>query len=397
MKHPQKLSWLKVLLLPAAISSLSVFSTQAIAVNALHNRVLDTRADHAAQTTAPAESVIIAAKIKDSPILIVEGHFAGSEQIADFNTQTLKPIDSKLEVDLGSGDLLVMSSSKAGAEPEQMVDSDDLMSDTAYEAEVAQTDITDAEVMQAQTAQTEAMEAQTAETQESSADDAFGFGSQSEPSEGSDPLRFINKPINSFNSALDKAVLKPTAKVYQKVTPAPVRSGVRNFFKNLREPWTAVNLLLQGKPVDSAKSLSRFTLNTVTTLGFVDVSAKYQGLSIPKEDLGQTLAVWGVPNGPYMVLPLLGPSTLRDTAGLPFDSAAYPPAYIQDDATMIGVTAADGISLRAELLSIDGIVDPYDYELLKSVYLQNRAYEISRSGTGTSTKQESFSSEGFGD
>jgi phospholipid-binding lipoprotein MlaA len=383
MKHPQKLNWLKLLLLPAAISSLSVFSTQAVAVNALHNRVLDTRAADLAQETAKPESAVVAAKSgKASPILVVEGHFAGSEELPDFKTQTLKPIDGALEVELSNSDLMVMSTAEADAEPEQMVDSDELMSDEAFEAEVAESDAAEMEVT---------------ETEEPADGDAFNFGDQPEVSEGSDPLRFINKPINSFNSALDKAVLKPTAKVYQKVTPAPVKSGVRNFFKNLREPWTAVNLMLQGKPADSAKSLGRFTLNTVTSLGFVDVSAKYQGLSIPKEDLGQTLAVWGVPNGPYMVLPLLGPSTLRDTAGLPFDSAAYPPAYLQDDATMIGVTAADGISLRAELLSIDGLVDPYDYELLKSVYLQNRAYEISRSGSAPSAEQETFSSEGFGD
>ena len=383
MKHPQKLNWLKLLLLPAAISSLSVYSTQAVAVNALHNRVLDTRAAELAQETAKPESAVVAVKsVKASPILIVEGHFAGSEELADFKTQTLKPIDGALEVELTNSDLMVMSTAEADAEPEQMVDSDELMSDEAFEAEVAESDSIETEVTEAE---------------EPADGDAFNFGDQPEVSEGSDPLRFINKPINSFNSALDKAVLKPTAKVYQKVTPAPVRTGVRNFFKNLREPWTAVNLMLQGKPADSAKSLGRFTLNTVTSLGFVDVSAKYQGLSIPKEDLGQTLAVWGVPNGPYMVLPLLGPSTLRDTAGLPFDSAAYPPAYLQDDATMIGVTAADGISLRAELLSIDGLVDPYDYELLKSVYLQNRAYEISRSGTTPNAKQETFSSESFGD
>lgn len=383
MKHPQKLSWLKVLLLPAAISSLSVYSTQALAVNALHNRVLDTRASASAQETSRAESAVVATKsVKASPILIVEGHYAGSEELADFKTQTLKPIDGALEVELTNSDLMVMSTSEADAEPEQMLDSDELMSDEAFEAEVAESDSIETEVTEAE---------------EPADGDAFNFGDQPEVSEGSDPLRFINKPINSFNSALDKAVLKPTAKVYQKVTPAPVRTGVRNFFKNLREPWTAVNLMLQGKPADSAKSLGRFTLNTVTSLGFVDVSAKYHGLNIPKEDLGQTLAVWGVPNGPYIVLPLLGPSTLRDTAGLPFDSAAYPPAYLQDDATMIGVTAADGISLRAELLSIDGLVDPYDYELLKSVYLQNRAYEISRSGSAPSAEQESFASEGFGD
>ena len=388
MKHPQKLSWLKVLLLPAAISSLSVYSTQALAVNALHNRVLDTRASASAQEMSRAEAAVVATKsVKASPILIVEGHYAGSQELADFETQTLKPIDGALEVELTNSDLMVMSTSEADAEPEQMLDSDELMSDTAFEAEVAESDA----------AENEIAETEFTETAEPADGDAFNFGDQPELSQGSDPLRFINKPINSFNSALDKAVLKPTAKVYQKVTPAPVRSGVRNFFKNLREPWTAVNLMLQGKPADSAKSLGRFTLNTVTSLGFVDVSAKYQGLSIPKEDLGQTLAVWGVPNGPYIVLPLLGPSTLRDTAGLPFDSAAYPPAYLQDDAAMIGVTAADGISLRAELLSIDGLVDPYDYELLKSVYLQNRAYEISRSGSAPSVEQESFASEGFGD
>ena len=110
MKHPQKLNWLKLLLLPAAISSLSVFSTQAVAVNALHNRVLDTRAAELAQETAKPESAVVAVKsVKASPILIVEGHFAGSEELADFKTQTLKPIDGALEVELSNSDLMVMS------------------------------------------------------------------------------------------------------------------------------------------------------------------------------------------------------------------------------------------------------------------------------------------------
>ena len=246
MKHPQKLSWLKVLLLPAAISSLSVYSTQALAVNALHNRVLDARASASAQEISRAKSAVVATKsVKASPILIVEGHYAGSEELADFKTQTLTPLDSALEVELINSDLMVMSSSEADAEPEQMLDNDELMSDTAFEAEVAESDA----------AENEIAETDYTETTELTDGDAFNFGDQPELSQGSDPLRFINKPINSFNSALDKAVLKPTAKVYQKVTPAPVRTGVRNFFKNLREPWTAVNLMLQGKQLSQMATL----------------------------------------------------------------------------------------------------------------------------------------------
>lgn len=388
MKHPKNLRWLSAVLLPATISTLSIYSTQAVALNALHTSVLETRAAnlHQEDSTLNAQPSVIVQN-QDSPILIVEGHFAGNQDHVDFKNQALKPIDSAHEVTLSSAGLIAMSSSQTGAEPESMTDSDQLISEMS-------------EPKYAQDIDASANANQSSDLKIGEADNTYGdddSDGQSYAEPGSDPLKFINKPINSFNSVLDKAILKPTAKAYQKVTPSPVRTGVRNFFKNLREPWTAVNLLLQGNPKDSAKSLGRFTLNTVTSLGFIDIAASHHGLNIPKEDLGQTLAVWGVPNGPYLVLPLFGPSTLRDTAGMPFDSAAYPPAYLHDDAAMAGVTATDVVSLRADLLSVGGLVDPYDYELLKSVYLQNRAYEIKRSGVTSDAKQESFASEGFGD
>lgn len=139
-----------------------------------------------------------------------------------------------------------------------------------------------------------------------------------------DPLEPLNRTIYAFNTVADKVVLAPVAKTYQTITPKPARKGVRNFLDNLQSPLILANDLLQGKFKRAAKTTARFAINSTVGLGgLVDVATK-AGIEKHYEDLGQTLAVHGVPSGPYLVVPLLGPSSVRDLAGLVTEQALNP-------------------------------------------------------------------------
>lgn len=134
-----------------------------------------------------------------------------------------------------------------------------------------------------------------------------------------DPLEAINRPVFLFNGVVDHFVIKPVAQAYESVLPKPVRVGVDNVFGNIADAWSAVNLVLQGKPTRAVEMTMRFSVNTVLGMGGLLDIATEAGLERQSEDLGQTLATWGVPAGPYLVLPLLGPSTLRDAIVMPLD------------------------------------------------------------------------------
>ena len=130
-----------------------------------------------------------------------------------------------------------------------------------------------------------------------------------------DPFEPYNRNMTTFNDNLDKAVLKPVATLYRDATPQPLRTGVGNFFANLGDAWSFVNNLLQLRGLDAYESMVRFSVNTVLGLGGVLDIASEMGVERHKQDFGLTLGRWGVPTGPYLVLPLLGPSSVRDTAG----------------------------------------------------------------------------------
>lgn len=191
-----------------------------------------------------------------------------------------------------------------------------------------------------------------------------------------DPFERGNRAVYRFNEQLDKAVVRPVAEAYVAAVPELVRTGVGNFFGNIGDVWSAVNKLLQGKVVQSAQMTLRVATNTVFGLGGVLDPATEMGLERQSEDFGQTLGYWGVPAGPYLVLPLFGPSTLRDAAALPLDKAATSVSHvIQGDN---GVIAANGLQLtqtRAELLGAskllgDVSLDPYAF--LRDAYLARR-------------------------
>ena len=175
---------------------------------------------------------------------------------------------------------------------------------------------------------------------------ASGGGVDREPNPA-DPWEGFNRKVFAFNDVLDRYALKPVARGYRFITPDPVETGVGNFFSNLGEPRTVLNSLLQGKVRNASIATSRFLINTTVGVGGLwDVASRME-ITGQEEDFGQTLGAWGWEESRYLVLPLLGPSTLRDTGGLPADMYAYPTTYIDDDETRLGLTALRVIDTRA--------------------------------------------------
>ncbi|MEY3461216.1 MAG: hypothetical protein RLZZ03_869 [Pseudomonadota bacterium] len=190
-----------------------------------------------------------------------------------------------------------------------------------------------------------------------------------------DPWEPFNRQVSSFNEGVDEAVVKPVATAYQHVTPELVRTGVSNFFGNLSDVWSLVNNVLQLKPRESVETLFRVGVNTTIGLaGLIDVATELR-LEKHREDFGQTLGYWGVPTGPYLVLPLLGPSTLRDAAVLSVDRQGNLVNGLDDVATRNSLTALRLVDLRASLLGAgrlleDAALDKYTFT--RDVYLQRR-------------------------
>ena len=194
-----------------------------------------------------------------------------------------------------------------------------------------------------------------------------------------DPLEPLNRTVFGFNEVVDNAVLKPVATVYTKVTPALVRTGVTNFFSNLTEVWSTANNALQFKGREAVESWMRFSINTVFGLGGIFDLATDMGLERHKEDFGQTLGSWGVPSGPYLVLPLLGSSTVRDTAALPLDMQgnalnAVPHSGDRDRLTGLNLVNTRANLLRASAVLDDAALDKYTFS--RDFYLQARRSEV---------------------
>ncbi len=191
-----------------------------------------------------------------------------------------------------------------------------------------------------------------------------------------DPWEGFNRKMFAFNDRLDRWVLKPVAKTYDKVTPRLVRKGIANFVYNLTEPTTALNHLLQGKPRQSVTAAYRFVFNSVTSLGLYDTANKIGLDKTPKEDFGQTLAVWGAPQGPYLMLPFMGPSTVRDTLTTPVDMQTNASPLLGTEAN-IGVTVVKVVDLRASLLPLEGLIFGRDrYSLIRDAFLNSRQSDV---------------------
>jgi phospholipid-binding lipoprotein MlaA len=196
-----------------------------------------------------------------------------------------------------------------------------------------------------------------------------------------DPLEPMNRAVFSFNEKLDDYVVKPVAQAYKFVLPQVVRTGISNFFSNIGDVFVAVNNLLQGKPKDAASDVGRVLVNTtVGVLGLIDVASD-AGLEKHKEDFGQTLGVWGVSDGPYLVLPVLGPSNFRDTVGEALDiktDLVQADKHLNVD-TKNELTVLRIVNRRANLLDATQLIDEaaFDkYSFTRDSYLQRRRNAI---------------------
>ena len=193
-----------------------------------------------------------------------------------------------------------------------------------------------------------------------------------------DPWERFNRSVYIFNDTVDRAVAKPAAKAYRAVTPRPIRTGVGNFFDNVTYPITAVNAALQGKFRQAGRDTGRFLLNSVVGLGgFLD-PATVAGLTRNDEDFGQTLAVWGVPSGPYLMLPIFGPSNARDAPARVVDNLMDPKNLIGTSDARIAANVVNVIDSRAQLLVIEKpLENVFDrYAFLRNVWRQRRISQI---------------------
>ncbi len=203
----------------------------------------------------------------------------------------------------------------------------------------------------------------------------FIFSSFLSSDETKDPFENLNRKTFEFNENLDENFVMPVAEAYSKFPPK-IKIGISNFFNNLEEVDTFVNQLLQGKPKQSINDLTRFLINTTVGLGgFIDVASKI-GLERHEEDFGQTLAVWGVGQGPYIMLPVLGPSTLRDTLSRPVSSFLSVTFHMTETDVNIALKGIDAIETREKLLGIESLLSGDKYSFVKDAYIQSMMYEI---------------------
>jgi len=192
-----------------------------------------------------------------------------------------------------------------------------------------------------------------------------------------DPFEDYNRKIWAFNEFLDDNFAKPTAEIYTSVTPDFVEIGITNFFRNLNELDNTVNQLLQGRPLFAANDFSRFILNsTIGIGGFFDVGSKL-GLERHDEDFGQTLGLWGVSQGPFLMIPIYGPSTPRSLAGRSVSSVLSGTFAIEETDVRIGITALDALETRARYLEVETLIIGDRYSFIRDSYMQYQEFESS--------------------
>jgi phospholipid-binding lipoprotein MlaA len=192
-----------------------------------------------------------------------------------------------------------------------------------------------------------------------------------------DPYEGFNRTMYRFNNGIDTVLFKPIAKGYKFVAPGFVESGVNNFFSNLSEVRNLFNAGLQGKGGKALHYSGRLLVNsTLGLLGFIDV-AQYMGLEKSDgEDFGQTLASWGAGSGPYLVLPFLGPTTIRDGLGIPVDAYTDPINYVEHDRTRNELTLTKLVDMRSGLLDAEKLITGDKYVFIRDAYLQRREFLI---------------------
>ncbi len=191
-----------------------------------------------------------------------------------------------------------------------------------------------------------------------------------------DPWEGLNRRVFAFNEFLDRNFLKPVAKGYQKITPQFVDDGVSNVFNNLGEVPSFVNHVLQGRLPEAGLDGGRFAVNT--TLGLVGVFdvASRMGIAQKSTDLGITLGRWGLRSGPYLVLPFLGPSSVRDGVGRGGDYFVTPLSYVEDDTLRWSLRGLELVDVRADLLSVEELITGDRYVFMRNLYLKRRAFQL---------------------
>lgn len=194
--------------------------------------------------------------------------------------------------------------------------------------------------------------------------------------EVSDPFESINRKVQRFNDAGDKYVINPAATLYRNLTPRFFRVGARNFLQNLAYPITIVNQFLQGKVGDGMDDTARFLINSTVGLGGVLDVATPWGLPHRDEDFGQTFAKWGLPPGPYIVVPIWGGVTLRSGIGDLPDTLLYPPTYLASDRESLGLSILWTLNRRDELIGAEQLVTGDRYTFIRDAYIQQREYLI---------------------
>ena len=212
-----------------------------------------------------------------------------------------------------------------------------------------------------------------------------GCATTTGPANPADPLESMNRSIYSFNEGVDEAIFKPVATAYQTVTPRVARQGVTNFFDNLGDAWSFVNNVLQGQGQGAYNSMVRFSVNTVLGIGGLFDIASEAGIERQKQDFGQTLGRWGMPTGPYLVLPFWGPSTVRDSAGLVVDAFGYPANTMDDVRWRNSLFGLRMVNNRANLLKAGDVLDSValdKYSLVRDVYLRSRIGGAASGGDG---------------
>ena len=194
-----------------------------------------------------------------------------------------------------------------------------------------------------------------------------------------DPFEKFNRAMFTFNDAVDRTALKPVATAYKEVTPSFVQTGVNNFFGNLSDLWSSANQFAQFKGRDGMSDLARFAMNSTLGLGGVLDVATPAGFRKHNEDLGQTLGYWGVPSGPYLMLPILGPSTIRDTAALPGDWWGDAWTHVNDIPWRNSGIVLRAVDQRASVLDASNLLEDAAldrYEFIRDGYLQRRASKV---------------------
>ena len=197
------------------------------------------------------------------------------------------------------------------------------------------------------------------------------------PLSANDPFEAFNRKIWAFNEFLDDNLAKPTAEIYRSIAPDPVEVGVSNFFRNLNELDNTANQVLQGHPILAINDFSRFIINsTIGLAGFLDVASRL-GLEKHDEDFGQTLGSWGVSSGPYLMIPIFGPSTPRSLTGRSVSSVLSGTFAIKENDVRFAITGLDALETRARYLEMESLIIGDRYSFIRDSYMQYQEFESS--------------------